>query len=441
MVALLLCIIFVLFLLWLDWAHAPKVSWVLWLPTIWMLCVSSKSLGAWFGVEQDVEGSPLDRIVLSGLFSFGFLVLIKRRFNWSTAIRNNPWLFVLLGYMLVSILWSDIPYTSLKRWSRELGAVIMAFVILSERDPRQAVQSVLKRTTYILIPFSLILVKYFPGYGVEFGRWDGERMWVGVSVQKNGLGRLCIVSIFVLVYTLIRERRLRGNRGGKGQTLVADVFVVLIALFLLKGPPGVYPATAFVALGVGLTAFFGLGWMKQRKIYLGPRVLKATIMFVVSFGTLIAVFGVSTVGDLPSALGRSETLTGRTEIWATLRPFVERRPILGYGFGGFWTQTTQDVVYGVNEAHSGYLNVTLGLGVVGLMLTAIFLLSVSMKAHRALVQDYDWARFCICYLLMVIVHNITESSIDSFGRQMMAVLLLVSMSFSKKNILSQRYGS
>lgn len=434
--ALLLCIVFVLFLLRLDRRDAPEVSWALWIPTVWMLCISSKSLGTWLGVEADAEGSPLDRVVLSGLICLGMFLLAIRKVDVFSTIKENTWLFLLIAYMLVSILWSDIPYTSSKRWIRELGAVIMALVVLSERDPRQAVQSVLRRTVYILIPFSLVLIKYFPQYGIEFGRWVGERMWVGVTVQKNGLGRLCLISIFFLVWTLVVRWR-RGDIPRSHFQPHAEVLVLLIALFLLKGPPGVYPATAVVALGVGLATFIFLVWMEKRRIYLGANILTMIVAFVIGYGVVTVMVGGSTVGGFSSALGRDETLTGRSDIWASLLPFFERNPIGGYGFGSFWTPRTVEALR-VQEAHNGYLEVSLGLGVIGLLLTAMFLLSFARKAQRALAHDYDWAILCICYLVMALIHNISESSFDSFGRQLMLVLLFLSVSLSKNHDLSQR---
>ena len=55
--ALIICILFVLWLLHLERKQTPNVSFSLWLPTIWMLCTASKSLGYWFGAEADAEGS------------------------------------------------------------------------------------------------------------------------------------------------------------------------------------------------------------------------------------------------------------------------------------------------------------------------------------------------------------------------------------------------
>jgi hypothetical protein len=49
----------------------------------------------------------------------------------------------------------------------------------------------------------------------------------------------------------------------------------------------------------------------------------------------------------------------------------------------------------------------------------------------ALARDFTWASFCICFLLMVEIHNLTESSIDSFQRHLMAILLFLSVSLCK----------
>ena len=427
--ALLLCTVFVLFLLRLDRKQSPNVSRAMWIPTIWMLSIASKSLGRWFpSADVDIEsGSPLDRVFIIGLLCLGLFILGKRRFKWSIAIKENFWLILLIAYMLVSIIWSDIPYISFKRWSRELIAVVMAFLVLSEEDPRQAMQSLLRRTIYILIPFSLLLIKYFAEYGRQYDRWTGTVIWIGVTVQKNGLGRLCIIAAFFLIWTFVWRWQGRDVPVGKFQTF-SEMIILIMTLYLLKGPPGVYPATATVALAAGLTALICLLWMKKCGIHLGANTLVMIISFIITIGIFTPMTSGLFLTDFAATLGRSETLTGRTEIWERLIPFFERHPILGWGFGSFWTPETMEVIFGVNEAHNGYLDVCLGLGVVGLLLTTICLLSWCRKAQRALAHDYDWASLCICYLLMAAIHNIGESSFDILGRHLMAVLLFLAVS-------------
>ncbi len=112
-------------------------------------------------------------------------------------------LVALLAYMCVSTLWSDITLIALKRWGREWVVIVMAMVIMSEANPRQALAALLRRCAYVLIPFSLVLIKYYPEFGRRYARWSGVEMWTGVTGQKNELGRLCMISIFFLFCALV----------------------------------------------------------------------------------------------------------------------------------------------------------------------------------------------------------------------------------------------
>jgi O-antigen ligase len=434
-VALLLCLIFVYFLLRLERTETPRLTRALWIPTIWMLTVAGKPLSIWLGQSgsDDLTGSPFDRFAQLGFLCLGLLLLSRRSFDWSAAVKEHLWLIILVIYMLVSILWSDIPYVSLKRWTREFIALVMAFVLLTEENPQFALECLLRRTIYIFIPFSLLLIRYYPEYGVQYGRWNGERMWVGFTVQKNGLGRLCLIAVFFLAWNLVTRYQKRGFSVAKYQTH-ADVIVLAMALWLLKGPPNSYPATAMAALAAGLAVFMGLLLLRNRSLRMATAICGSAVICLAVLGTALplATAGKTvTSGGLAGLLGRDETLTGRTDVWAELLPSFEKRSILGYGFGGFWTPSTQEDAFGVKEAHNGYLDVCLGLGVVGALLTGLFLFSVFLQAKMALARDFTWASFCICFLLMVEIHNLTESSIDSFQRHLMAILLFLSVSLCK----------
>jgi exopolysaccharide production protein ExoQ len=381
------------------------------------------------------SGSPLDRAFLIGLFCLGLVILAKKRFNWSNAMRANPWLFLLLGYMLVSIFWSEIPYLSFKRWVKELVAVTMACVVLTETLPREAMQSVFRRIVYILIPFSVLLIKYFPKYGVMYGHWSGKLMWTGVALHKNGLGRLCLIAAFFLIWTLIRRWRGHNIRVFKYQTH-ADVFILILTLWVLKGPPGAYPATAIVALAVGLATFMVLLWMKKHRINLGANTLMIITVLVIVYGIVTPMIGGLSFLDFSSAIGRDETLTGRTEIWKELVPIAMQNAILGDGYGSFWTSTTRNLY--ATDAHNGYLDTLLQIGFVGLFFLAMFLISCCRKAYKQLTQDFDWGALWVCFIFMAVFHNISESSIDSFSNHLMAILLFLAMSLPSNRNLPQR---
>lgn len=427
-----LCIIFVLWLLTLDRKCAPDNSLVLWLPTVWVLLIASRPLGVWFpSPSVDGEtGSPLDRTFLIALMLLGFLILFKRRFVFANVMKNNIWLILLAAYMLLSTLWSKEGFaTSFIRWVREMPALIMAFILLTEKNPREAMLSVLRRTTYILIPFSILLIKYYPLYGVSYSRWSGEITWGGVTSQKNGLGRLCIASIFFLIWSLIRRWREGDIPNIKFQT-VAEMVILFMSLFLLKGP-SIYAmsATAVVSLTVGLTAFVVLLFMNKSNTYPSANAMTAIIAVVIILGIVTVFTGGATVGFFTDNVGRDTTLTGRTDVWRSLLPFAMKYPVLGHGYGAFWTSESRDF-FQISGGHSAYLDLILDLGFVGLILVAIFLFSSCCRAQQLMKSDFYWGSLWFCFLLMAVIHSMSESSIVGFSPQLMAMLIFFAISSS-----------
>jgi len=182
----------------LDRKQSPEVTFAFWIPTIWFLVVSSKPVALWFqstGATIE-EGNPLDRLFLIVILCLGLAMLIKRKFNWSDIIKENIWLLILLSYMLFSCLWTDAPFISFKRWTRELITIVMVFVMISEPQPWKSLESLLRRTIYILIPFSYLLINYFPEYGRLYLHHSGDLMWIGATLHKNSLAMLCVTAIF-----------------------------------------------------------------------------------------------------------------------------------------------------------------------------------------------------------------------------------------------------
>jgi len=398
-----------------------------------------KPLGIWFSTGTDIEaGSPLDRALLLVLLFLSVFLLSKRQFSWSSAFRENGYLAMLLAYMLISIIWSPMPFISLRRWTRELVAILMAFLVLSEQNPYQTVQSIFRRVAYVLIPTSLLLIKYYPDYGRAYDRWDGKLMWVGVTTQKNGLALVSFTCAFFLIWTLLR-RRIRHESSGVGYQEVVEIFLIILALVLQGGPQHSmnYSATSNLcfALGLSCLAAFWLG--KKRGLVPTARTLKIIISMIFLLGTVLPFLSKMPFGNISTSLGRDDSLTGRTGIWRTLVPYAMARPLLGYGAGGFWTTSMRELTSA--HAHNGYLDMILNLGFVGLSLFLLFFMSLCKKAHQVIMMDFEWGIFFVSYLLMGLVSNMTESSVDSFTRYLSTIILFLSA--SSASIMSRRANS
>jgi O-antigen ligase len=111
-----------------------------------------------------------------------------------------------------------------------------------------------------------------------------------------------------------------------------------------------------------------------------------------------------------------ETLTGRIPLWNFLiSNYLDARPLFGYGFQGFWSpdhiirvSASQDWL--IMHAHSGYLNLVLELGYVGLGLFSLVLLLTTRRsyAYFRTTGDVSWL-FMACLFVWAIVASFFDS--------------------------------
>src|SRR5713101_6808038 len=227
--ALLLASLFIMCLFWRDSKQQPKVSSAVWIPCILMLILGSRPISQWLNpgtfqsTDDLLEGSPTDGMVCLGLIAAGWLVLWRRQLPWRELFRNNVWLFLFFLYCALSVLWSDFPFVAFKRWIKGLGGPMMALILLSDRAPVEAVETLIKRCAYVLIPLSIVLIKYYPNLGKSYSEWTGAAYYTGVTTNKNMLGYLLFVFGLFFVCALFGKGA-RGRDSGRR----TDIAIVLV---------------------------------------------------------------------------------------------------------------------------------------------------------------------------------------------------------------------
>ncbi len=433
-IALMLCTVFVLVVLRSAGDRINNGSLALWIPTLWMLYCASRPLALWsssyspddFRVE---DGSPIDRIFLSVLIGLCIVIINNRRLNFFQVLKQNRWLVILCAYMAISALWSDFTAVSFKRWIRFGATPMMAMLVLTEAAPGDAMETIFRRTAYILVPLSLVLIKYVPDLGIQYDAWTGERMWVGAATQKNTLGRLCLLSAFFLIWAIITAWPKR-KAPGVMRRIMTDFVVLIVTLFVLRGPGGAASsATSIATLALGIAMYFMLALFRRRGLIVASRVVGIAIMLGIFAGICIPLIGGSGASGLLSLMGRDATFTGRTEIWQAILPVAFQNWVCGVGYGSFWIvpRFSYSLSFMVNESHNGYLEVFSELGIVGLILLVMFLLSFYRDAEKALTYDFRWPSFALCCLLIIVIHNITESSFLRATNHMGAIMIFLAM--------------
>ena len=166
----------ILLIAWLfarDRKLRPMPSRASWIALLWILIIGSRYISGWLGLnmeldspEELVEGSPLDRSIFLVLIASAAVALWIRKPVWAKVINMNRWYFAFFVYCGISILWSDYPFVSLKRYVKEVGNVLMVLLILTEKDPVQTVRAIFARYVHLVIPLSILLIYSIPSLGM-----------------------------------------------------------------------------------------------------------------------------------------------------------------------------------------------------------------------------------------------------------------------------------
>jgi hypothetical protein len=198
--ATLLTFAFIFVLLSWDSRKQEGISRALWLPVLWLAIIGSRFVSQWINLGNygNDEGTLIDALYFLTLIIAGMCILIRRGVAVVELIRNNSWLAAFFFYSFLAIMWSDFPFISFKRWIKTLGHPIMALIILTDPHPVNAFQTVMKRCSYLMMPLSVLFIKYYPEYGRGFDFWSGMAYNNGITLQKNSLGNLCM--IFFMFY-------------------------------------------------------------------------------------------------------------------------------------------------------------------------------------------------------------------------------------------------
>ena len=385
-------------------------------------------------MDPDLSGSPVDAALLTGLIVLGVGVLISRSDRTKKILARNKWFIVLFIYMLLSVLWSNFPGITIRRSIRSIGAFVMVLVILTERDPLNAVRTLLRRLYMVHIPLSIAAIKYFRNIGVAY-TWNGvEEMWIGLAVHKNNLGQVAMCSGLVSTWQVIQ------NWSKKKLTL--DLLLLVLTLWVLKGSKNSHSSTAILGFIAGVVLLFALQFLKKRVAQAKRTILVGILTAIVATPFVYAAFeafDTTPVQIVLQATGRDMTFTGRTGLWKDVLFNAEKTPVLGVGFGAFWVGHIGYAMYPLenwsrvtpewrpNEGHNGYIDVYIDLGIVGVVLVLIVIVSAFSGALNDLQSEFEMGRLRLTLLLAVVMNNFTESSFLKGTHSLWFIFLLVAV--------------
>ena len=326
--------------------------------------------------------------IASGVVSVTLWLVIRPPVQW----RRLPWFPVAYAVWAgLSIAWSQWPGVSALTWLLLLITSVQGLFVaamLTWHELVRAVASALKWCLGLSLVFEFAVAAFLqgpllPGFVIPESRaadpivyWcrgnlfnDGRIQ--GIYGSANPLAAVCLLAVIVFAIRIAARAPRR----------VLLAVWVLVAGYLMYRASS---ATVYLAV-VGVAAVLVAVLLMRSAPRPGARAKWYLLFVIVGVGGVLVAWLLRNV--IFGALGRSADLTGRESIWQKVLERTAERPVVGWGFATPWIPSDPhfqgwiiDHGQTVMQAHNMWIDVSMQLGIIGVILMALLFLAYVWRA-------------------------------------------------------------
>ncbi|MBG1240126.1 O-antigen ligase family protein [Nostoc sp. NZL] len=343
-----------------------------------------------------------DRLIARLLFTFTYIVslsLITLRWKKVTYVfSRDKFIWVLLGVCALSSFWSLDSDTTIRRVVGLAGTMLFGLYLAS----RYTLKEQLKLCAYMLgisavmcFLFALLIPKYSIVGDV------GTVAWRGIYPHKNLLGKRFVLSAAIFFFLAMTNRE---NRWVLWLGYIASGVLVLLSKSTTS-------LGNFIIITVAFLIYY-------RILHLKYKVMVPIVTLLATFGIAFYTWFLSQADTILGSVGKDTTLTGRSDLWPAVLDMIAKKPWLGYGYGAFWEKNgesslvLQTVQWNTPNAHNGFLDLWLALGLVGVLVFIIGFVINLLRSIYLIRWNQTFANlWLLLYLTYIILSNLTETTL------------------------------
>lgn len=352
--------------------------------------------------EGQAENSTVDDTLIIKIFliiyciTFFFILSRWKRAVYLISIEKFILIFTL--FAVTSILWSTSQEITITRSIAIFGTNLFG-LYLGARYTLQQQLNLLTWTFATIIFLSLIFIFLLPKYGIMGGFHPGD--FRGIYNHKNVLGKMMVISTAVF--------GLKGINAKNNRWLIflGLSFSIILLIFSKSS------SALINLLGILMTFMIINTWRWRYEIMI-PILIA---LFTIITGLIFYFNDYSSL--LFNAVGKDPTLTGRTDLWLLVWNMICKKPWLGYGYGAFWhgfDGPSAEIWYTAGwhppNAHNGFLDLWLSLGILGVVIFLIGFIKTFFQAFIRLRYSIRSEGFWpLVFIVYLILSNLTESAL------------------------------
>lgn len=380
-----------------------------WLATFTML-VPPIVLNAALGIDPNVK--MISRIASLGCILCMVFVLIQRSARIKVVIKNvNLFYWILIFEAFMSLFWSISTDNTLSHLTRFFWEIGVAISITIAGWSRERFQNTFRPAVTFVLLLSLICGLVNPDLAIhqELAP-ELFHSWRGLTPQKNVFGALAATGSILWIHALL-------NRSTSYLMSLTGLLISIASLLLSRSTTSL----AAVLLSGGLMAAIFIAPNSGQRPVKILIVIVTTSLFAYGLAMLNLIPGLDLLlKPIPYLTGKNLTFSGRSEIWNAVLSHIQLRPYLGSGYGAYWTtfvdSTSESFVVSLifsgfypGSAHSGLLDVTNDLGLIGLAV----LIACNIRYVSDLLKLYKYDRRQSALFIGLFVHQLFYNMSES----------------------------
>lgn len=427
-----------------DDRHATPIALMVWMLIVIMIVPGGFNYEAVLAhVANAYQSDPFTRVLWLLLLGGGLLAIAWRMALAILLIRSlNVYLMLFVVLVALSVLWSIAPRMSIVRTVRMVTFMVVsaAFVLIAWEPQR--FQNVLKPIITLMLAGSLVFGLVDPRLAIHQFPVELIGDWHGLTTHKNTLGALAGIGLIFWVHAWL---------AGEGRRLIILISIAIAGACLLLS----HSSTAL--MGTVFSVLFMLMLLRS------PRGMAPYVPYLVGlFGAMVLLYSLAILNVVPglhvllspiiAITGKDPTFTGRTDIWAIIAQHIKLHPILGTGYGAYWTGPVpsspsyvfiEQMHFYPGSAHNGYMEIINDLGFVGLMCLIGYLVIYVQQCLRLLVIQRNQMTLYLTLFFQQALTNLSESHWLDVLSMNSVIMALATFCIARSVLdlrLQQRYG-
>ncbi len=325
------------------------------------------------------------------IFVIALVIVIRARSRW----RLNDLPFPLLAFLALAVL--SIAWSDYRQWTAAaavlsvvtaIGALSLAVSFSLAQLLRllgHALRIILAGSILFELVVSVIVRHPFTPWWTNYSGqtihpaeyWSRDLLLKGDRIQgimgnSDLLGFVALIGVIVFALEFTSRSM---NRGWSGFWIV----IALADIALTRS------ATVTVAATIVAVAAIVLVLIRRTETDRGRRTVAAVSIVVIVIGIAGAIV---LRAPLLRLLNKSNTLTGRTDIWGEVIKLASQRPVVGWGWISYWVPGLAPFdrkifrIGGIQylQAHDAWLDLWFQLGIIGVLVFAALALSTLVRS-------------------------------------------------------------